>query len=72
MPNELSVTCFIAAPPEKVWHAMTQRQEEWWCPRPWRTEIIEQDKRAGGRSADDHARPGWRGIAAGRHLSRLG
>jgi len=47
----LSVTTYIAAPPDKVWHAMTQRQEDWWCPKPWGIEIIEQDWRAGGRSA---------------------
>jgi uncharacterized protein YndB with AHSA1/START domain len=44
----LSVTRFIAAPPEKVWHVMTERQMEWWCPLPWRAEVVEQDWRAGG------------------------
>lgn len=48
---ELSVTRHIAARPEKVWVIMTNRMTEWWCPLPWRTEIIEQDWRAGGRSA---------------------
>jgi uncharacterized protein YndB with AHSA1/START domain len=48
---ELSVTRFIAAPPEKVWQVMTERQTEWWCPLPWRAEVVEQDWRAGGRSA---------------------
>ncbi len=43
--NELSVTRFIAAPPAKVWQVMTERQEEWWCPKPWRAEIDRQDKR---------------------------
>lgn len=43
--NELSVTLFIAATPEKVWQVMTRRQEEWWCPQPWRAEIDEQDCR---------------------------
>lgn len=47
----LSVTAYIDAPPGKVWEVMTQRQEEWWCPRPWRAEIVEQDWRAGGRAA---------------------
>lgn len=47
----LSVTTYIDAPPDAVWHAMTQRQEEWWCPRPWTIKIIEQDWRPGGRSA---------------------
>lgn len=48
---ELSVDRYIAAPPEAVWEIMTKRQTEWWCPKPWRTEIIEQDWRAGGRAA---------------------
>jgi uncharacterized protein YndB with AHSA1/START domain len=47
----LSVTRHIAAPPETVWDIMTKRQTEWWCPKPWRTEIIHQDWRAGGRTA---------------------
>ncbi len=48
---ELSVERHIDAPPEAVWKLMTERQTEWWCPKPWRAEIIEQDWRAGGRSA---------------------
>jgi uncharacterized protein YndB with AHSA1/START domain len=48
---ELSVTHYIAAPPEKVWQVMTERLTEWWCPKPWTTEVIEQDWRPGGRSA---------------------
>ncbi len=48
---ELSVTRHIAATPQKVWQIMTGRQAEWWCPEPWRTEIVEQSWRAGGRSA---------------------
>lgn len=51
MANELSVNRLINAPPAKVWDTMTNRQEEWWCPTPWRAEIIEQDKRPGGRSS---------------------
>jgi uncharacterized protein YndB with AHSA1/START domain len=47
--NELFVTRLIAAPPEKVWQVMTDRQTEWWCPLPWRAEVVIQDKRAGGR-----------------------
>ena len=49
--NELCVTRTIAAPPEVVWDVMVNRQEEWWCPRPWRTEIVAQERRFGGRSA---------------------
>lgn len=48
---ELSVTRYIDAPPETVWQVMTERLTEWWCPKPWQTEIIEMDWRPGGRSA---------------------
>lgn len=47
--RELRVELYIDAPPEKVWDIMTERQEEWWCPKPWRAEIDHQDRRAGGR-----------------------
>lgn len=46
--NELSITRYIAAPPAAVWHAMVNRQEDWWCPLPWKVRIEEQDRRAGG------------------------
>jgi uncharacterized protein YndB with AHSA1/START domain len=46
----LSVTRHIAAPPEVVWKIMTERTAEWWCPRPWRTEIVAQEWRTGGRT----------------------
>lgn len=48
--HELAVSRFIAAPPERVWHAMTQQQSEWWCPRPWHAEFPVQDWHAGGRT----------------------
>lgn len=47
----LSINCFIAAPPAVVWNVMTARMAEWWCPLPWRTEIVEQDWQSGGRTA---------------------
>jgi uncharacterized protein YndB with AHSA1/START domain len=47
--HELLVTRYIDAPPETVWDVMVNRQEEWWCPRPWRAEIDFQERRAGGR-----------------------
>ena len=46
--KELSVTRFIAAPPAKVWDVMVNRQEEWWCPKPWRAKIERQDRRPMG------------------------
>lgn len=48
---ELSITRFIAAPPEKVWDVLANRQEEWWCPKPWRAEVVVQERRAGGRGS---------------------
>ena len=48
--KELSVMRYIAAPPEKVWAVMTDRQDEWWCPVPWRAEVDHQDRRPGGRA----------------------
>ncbi len=49
--HELSVTRLIDAPRDALWRAWTDHLEKWWCPRPWTTEIIAHDLRAGGRSA---------------------
>lgn len=49
--NELSITRYIHAPPAKVWDILANRQEEWWCPKPWSIEMIAQERHAGGRSA---------------------
>lgn len=49
--HELSVTCHIAAPRERVWKMWVDRKEDWFCPKPWRAEVIEEDLRPGGRSA---------------------
>ena len=46
--HELSVTRFIAAPPEIVWHTLTVRREEWWCPTPWYARFDKHEPRAGG------------------------
>ena len=48
---ELSVTRLIDAPVATVWKIATERLAEWWCPKPRTVEIVEQDWRAGGRSA---------------------
>lgn len=48
---ELKIERLIDAPPETVWRAWTEHMEDWFCPRPWRVEIIEQVLEAGGRSA---------------------
>jgi len=49
--HELSVSCIIAAPRATCWAVRTDRKVEWFCPKPWRAEIIEEDLRPGGRSA---------------------
>lgn len=49
--RELKISISIAAPPAKVWDVMTKRTAEWWCPKPWTTEIVAQDWRTGGRCA---------------------
>ncbi|MBV1788522.1 SRPBCC domain-containing protein [Marinobacterium sp. D7] len=45
---ELSVTHYIDAPPDKVWRVLTERLQDWWCPKPWRTVVNAIDWRAGG------------------------
>lgn len=47
---ELSVTRFIDAPPARVWDVMTNRINDWWCPKPWRAEFDKLERRAGGAS----------------------
>lgn len=47
----LSLTRTINSTPAKVWDVMTNRQDEWWCPAPWRAEVNVQERRAGGRSS---------------------
>jgi uncharacterized protein YndB with AHSA1/START domain len=47
--RELSLTRYIDAPPPTVWDVLVNRQEEWFCPKPWRAKIDHQDRRAGGR-----------------------
>jgi uncharacterized protein YndB with AHSA1/START domain len=47
----LSVTRSIDAPLDLVWRIATTRMEEYFCPKPWRVEVVEQDWRGGGRSA---------------------
>lgn len=48
--HELSVSRHIAAPPAKVWEVMTDRIEEWWCPKPWRAEFDKLERKPGGAS----------------------
>ncbi len=48
---ELSVTRFIAAPPEIVWKVWTELTADWFCPKPWKATVDEMDLRPGGRFA---------------------
>lgn len=48
--HELSVTRLIHAPPARVWATMTDRIEEWWCPRPWQARFDRLERHAGGKS----------------------
>lgn len=49
--HEMSVSCHIAAPRAICWKVWTDLKDEWFCPKPWRAEVIEEDLRPGGRSA---------------------
>lgn len=51
MSYELKIERLLDAPVDAVWKAYTDHLEEWFCPRPWTVEIVEQDLRPGGRSA---------------------
>ncbi|MGV3769640.1 MAG: SRPBCC family protein [Sphingobium phenoxybenzoativorans] len=48
---DLTITRYIAAPPETVYKVWTERTEEWFAPKPWTAKLLEQDLRPGGRSA---------------------
>jgi uncharacterized protein YndB with AHSA1/START domain len=48
--HELSVTRFIAAPPETVWQVWSERATEWFTPAPWTTPQVDYDLRPGGRA----------------------
>lgn len=45
---ELCVERRVDVLPAAVWTAWTDHLAEWWCPKPWWTEIIENDMRPGG------------------------
>jgi uncharacterized protein YndB with AHSA1/START domain len=47
--NELSIERLLDAPVAAVWRAWTEHLPEWWCPRPWTTELHELDLHPGGR-----------------------
>lgn len=48
---ELKIERLIDAPVAVVWEAWTAHYAEWFAPRPWTVEVIENDLRPGGRCA---------------------
>ena len=48
---ELSVERYIDAPPATVFKVWTERLGDWWAPKPFKTRLIAQELRPGGRSA---------------------
>ena len=47
---DLEIVRVLAAPRAKLWRAWSDPKilKEWWCPRPWVTEVRAFDFRAGG------------------------
>ena len=64
--HELTITRYIDAPTDRVWDVMANRMEEWWCPKPWRAEFDNLQRRPGGNGSctmygpegEVHAHPG--------------
>ena len=56
--HELAIERRIAAPLAAVWSAWTGHLAEWWCPVPWRTELLALDLVPGGRFATTMRGPG--------------
>ena len=48
--RDLVITRILKAPPGALWRAWTEPalMKEWWCPKPWTTEIKAFDLRPGG------------------------
>src|SRR5437899_1385599 len=48
--KQLTITREFAAPIELVWRAWTEPEmlDEWWAPKPWKTETVKMDFREGG------------------------
>ena len=49
-PQHLVISRLIRAPRALVWKAWADPQflKEWWCPKPWTTEVRSFDMRPGG------------------------
>jgi len=49
--HELVIERVLDAPVAALWRAYTDHLEEWFCPKPWRAELVAMELRAGGRSS---------------------
>lgn len=49
-PNDLVITRLVRAPRSLLWRAWSDPEllKQWWCPRPWTTEVRAFELRAGG------------------------
>lgn len=56
--HELVVERLMDAPASALWKAYTDHLNEWFCPKPWRAEVVEMDLRAGGRASTTMYGPG--------------
>jgi uncharacterized protein YndB with AHSA1/START domain len=48
--NDLVISRLVRAPRATLWRAWAEPEllKQWWCPKPWTTEVREFDMRAGG------------------------
>lgn len=46
--HELAVERHFDVPPAAIWTAWADHLTEWWCPKPWTTDIVANDMRPGG------------------------
>lgn len=48
--HDLVIDRLVKAPRARLWRAWTEPEllKQWWCPRPWRTEVRAFDLRPGG------------------------
>ncbi|RYD48053.1 MAG: ATPase, partial [Sphingomonadales bacterium] len=49
--HQLLIERLVDAPASALWKAYTEHLDEWFCPKPWRAELVAMDLRPGGRSA---------------------
>ncbi|MDF3934500.1 SRPBCC family protein [Pseudomonas citronellolis] len=49
-PRDLIITRVLQAPRSALWRAWSEPEllKQWWCPKPWQTEVLAFDLRPGG------------------------